>query len=272
MSQWLDSPGWMRDAECHLEPGLPWTADFDQIKGYEVHAMATVCARCPVLDECRDYAAENTDLWGFWAGETRPGTVNKPGRQRARPNDTDLILATQTALAPALDEGPGDISEAKASHGLDNRDDLDDLDDSDRPDDVDDTGGDWDELGDEVSDDGLRVGAADTPVTWVRDPSVTTGEAPGGVSGWFQPATIQTAVDQAPIGVGSLVGLAGQLNEAMAVYEHAVRVDGIGAASTTGARVGFLVAVEHLYRYAKAAGNVANNAAATQTAESRGAA
>ncbi len=75
MSHWLGDPGWMRDAECKNEPEMPWTLDGDQLHLYEVKAMATVCGVCPVLAQCRAYADSlpRGELWGFWAGETRPG-------------------------------------------------------------------------------------------------------------------------------------------------------------------------------------------------------
>lgn len=255
MSDWLDSPAWMRDAECHLEPGLPWTTDGDRVKKYEVHAMAAVCARCPVLTECRDYARQNPDLWGFWAGQTRPGTINRPGQERARPNDTDLILESQGVLA---------VATAPPQHGEPEA--LDDLRDSEPPEDA-------NEVSDVPCMDELDVevepGPAEVPAAPVREWSVPTPEVLAVVPGWSQLLMAATPLDRPPVAFGSLVETAAQLNQAMAVYEHAVRFDGIGAASTTGARVGFLVAAEQLYRYAKDATEAIDGAHA---AENRGAA
>ncbi len=91
MSEWLGAPQWMRDAECTNEPAMPWTEDGEGLSLYEITAMALVCARCSVLADCRQYvAASDVQLWGFWAGQTRPGS--RENRPRRRLNDADALL------------------------------------------------------------------------------------------------------------------------------------------------------------------------------------
>ncbi len=84
MHEWLGSPDWMRDAECQNEPMLPWTVDGPELDLYQVRAMVAVCAACPVLVDCLRYVEETPegDLWGFWAGETRPGTEERHLEER----------------------------------------------------------------------------------------------------------------------------------------------------------------------------------------------
>ncbi|HLN05572.1 MAG TPA: WhiB family transcriptional regulator [Acidimicrobiales bacterium] len=68
----LQRPAWMASAACRgmgtaiFFPGL-----FDDSVELLEQARA-VCARCPVVDECRDYAveAEEPRLVGTWAGTT----------------------------------------------------------------------------------------------------------------------------------------------------------------------------------------------------------
>ncbi len=61
--------GWQNHAACHdVDPEtmfpVPGTAA-------ETCALA-VCARCPVLHDCGDYALRTHQIWGVWGGLSEP--------------------------------------------------------------------------------------------------------------------------------------------------------------------------------------------------------
>ena len=60
--------GWMNQAACLDHPGLAWISEPDQVDVAGEARMAKICARCPVLVECGDYAATVQPTAGFWAG------------------------------------------------------------------------------------------------------------------------------------------------------------------------------------------------------------
>lgn len=62
-----DDP-WREQAACLHEEGDAWFADRRDAEARE-HALA-VCAGCPVLDACRDYARRTRQPWGICGGET----------------------------------------------------------------------------------------------------------------------------------------------------------------------------------------------------------
>lgn len=39
-------------------------------ESYLVYYAKAICRRCPVLDECKEYALSNPDLVGVWGGTT----------------------------------------------------------------------------------------------------------------------------------------------------------------------------------------------------------
>ena len=62
---------WMRHGACLARTDLPWTADGDRTTSIERLEMAAVCADCPVLTRCSDFAARARMTGGFWAGTAR---------------------------------------------------------------------------------------------------------------------------------------------------------------------------------------------------------
>lgn len=73
MTRALTPPEWTRDALC-IEVG-----DYDLFfgeKGTNTTAAVRVCRKCPVVDDCRQYAIDHDELHGVW-GATTP-------RQRLR--------------------------------------------------------------------------------------------------------------------------------------------------------------------------------------------
>lgn len=65
LEEMLARPAWQRDAACTREP----VATFFPTRGQSSAPARVVCARCPVLAECRAWALEQgPELQGVWAG------------------------------------------------------------------------------------------------------------------------------------------------------------------------------------------------------------
>ena len=55
---------WLEDAYCrNADPKI-----FFPDKGGDVSHAKDLCDRCPVVDECLDYAIENEEKFGTWGG------------------------------------------------------------------------------------------------------------------------------------------------------------------------------------------------------------
>jgi len=59
---------WREQAACQHEDGDIWFANRREVDA-RAHSRA-VCAACPVLEACRDYARRTRQPWGVWGGET----------------------------------------------------------------------------------------------------------------------------------------------------------------------------------------------------------
>ena len=69
-------PAWMSQAKCRDYPAEWWfptrgAADM-------IQRAKAICAECPVLHECQDYADENHERFGIWGG----GSVDWHRRKR----------------------------------------------------------------------------------------------------------------------------------------------------------------------------------------------
>ena len=74
---WLPPPrleewAWQLEASCR---GYPAHVFFpDGIRGVELlkleHKAKRICARCPVLAQCRDHALRVPEAWGIWGAMT----------------------------------------------------------------------------------------------------------------------------------------------------------------------------------------------------------
>ena len=62
---------WREDALCQRFPDLPWIQDPPRATSVEIVCMEVVCAACPVVFECGDYADCEGVTSGFWAGRDR---------------------------------------------------------------------------------------------------------------------------------------------------------------------------------------------------------
>lgn len=78
----LERPAWHTDAACSGKPMEWWFPD----RGESVDPAKEVCASCPVIDECADFAVtQGVHLVGIWAGETARGRRKR--RRTARELD-----------------------------------------------------------------------------------------------------------------------------------------------------------------------------------------
>jgi WhiB family redox-sensing transcriptional regulator len=59
------APTWFAQAACRGN-----TTDFSLDKGQPATAAKAICARCPVVDECLDYAIVKRETRGIWGGLT----------------------------------------------------------------------------------------------------------------------------------------------------------------------------------------------------------
>lgn len=69
LSSLLQRPAWQRRAACRGR-GID---EFFPPAGSSHVRIAALCARCPVFDECLEYALENPALKGVWAGTSERG-------------------------------------------------------------------------------------------------------------------------------------------------------------------------------------------------------
>ena len=67
---------WKPAGLCRTYPDLPWIADPRRVTPVDIARMEVVCAACPVVLECGDYADCEGITSGFWAGRDRtPATA-----------------------------------------------------------------------------------------------------------------------------------------------------------------------------------------------------
>jgi WhiB family redox-sensing transcriptional regulator len=77
-------PDWTADAQCRGQDSELWYPQRGEVPR---HAIA-VCGRCPVAQQCLDYALDHNEGFGIWAGTT--------ARERRR------IRKTRHAANPTL--------------------------------------------------------------------------------------------------------------------------------------------------------------------------
>lgn len=67
----IDRPDWYQDAACrgHENPDL-WFAETRKTKGRDEKTVEakSYCRRCPVRQDCLDYAETHHELLGVWGG------------------------------------------------------------------------------------------------------------------------------------------------------------------------------------------------------------
>lgn len=73
--------GWWQDAACIEHSGV---VDFFPARGESTAAAKAICARCPVRDDCLEYALQWDPLCGVWGGHSeRERRQLKRARSRA---------------------------------------------------------------------------------------------------------------------------------------------------------------------------------------------
>ncbi len=83
---------WMAHRACLPRTDLPWTADGHQTTSIERLEMAAVCAGCPVLTRCSDFAARAQVTGGFWARAARDEVpIATPTARLELPGATDDV-------------------------------------------------------------------------------------------------------------------------------------------------------------------------------------
>lgn len=67
MIDWENDARWMAQGVCaQIDPDL----FFPDKGGGSVHAAKRMCRRCPVIDECREWAIVNIEIEGVLGGMT----------------------------------------------------------------------------------------------------------------------------------------------------------------------------------------------------------
>lgn len=63
-------PAWMQEASC-AQIGVGMADLWFPGKGGHAVEARSVCTRCPVVEQCRQYAIDNNLVFGIWGGMTR---------------------------------------------------------------------------------------------------------------------------------------------------------------------------------------------------------
>lgn len=114
----MTSLDWMEEGLCQeVDPDLHYPD-----RGESAKPAKEVCARCSVIDVCREYALATSEQWGVWGGlsETERKRMRRRGTPRPRPavkveqyGDTVLKLADQgmndTQIGQRLDMSPNSV-------------------------------------------------------------------------------------------------------------------------------------------------------------------
>lgn len=62
----LGRPLWQQDSACHgMDPDI-----FFPERGSSTKEAKSICATCPVADQCLDYALMNGEKFGIWGGKS----------------------------------------------------------------------------------------------------------------------------------------------------------------------------------------------------------
>lgn len=79
------TPAWFVDAACRGAPTHIWYPH----RGDDTTEARAICARCPVIAECRDHAIDTRELFGIWGGtaERQRRTLRRALRRIAARKD-----------------------------------------------------------------------------------------------------------------------------------------------------------------------------------------
>ena len=63
----MSVPSWYKDALCK---GHPNQDDFFPDRGSSTVVAKAICKKCPVIEECLEYAVERKERFGIWGGKS----------------------------------------------------------------------------------------------------------------------------------------------------------------------------------------------------------
>lgn len=85
----VERPGWMAAGACRgSDPALFFPVGKEGSDPAWAGAAKAVCARCPVREECLDYALANSERFGIWGGLTQMERRAVKRGRRAGPRRT----------------------------------------------------------------------------------------------------------------------------------------------------------------------------------------
>ncbi len=74
-------PKWQERSACRNED----TSTFFPVDGVGLAVARRICARCPVISDCRAFACADSSLKGIWAGMSERERARERQRTRGRP-------------------------------------------------------------------------------------------------------------------------------------------------------------------------------------------
>lgn len=83
-------PDWFKEGLCWATPELAGLFHPEDEQPAEYHLAREYCNRCPVKQQCRDYAINNSIMFGMWGGLT------PRERERYRKNPKAFVLEQRT--------------------------------------------------------------------------------------------------------------------------------------------------------------------------------
>jgi hypothetical protein len=95
---------WMARGSCRGRD----LADFYPEKGTSAIPAQFVCAGCPVLTECREYALKTDELWGTWGGLTEQDRQRIRSGKAPRPMPSMSIEQKVALVSELAGNGLGD--------------------------------------------------------------------------------------------------------------------------------------------------------------------
>jgi WhiB family redox-sensing transcriptional regulator len=98
---------WQRDGACHqadqsvfFAPDTPGEPRAERSR--RIMAAKRVCAQCPVLEPCRDYALENREEFGVWGGLSEADRRNLIAARRRTPERAGHRTPVENPTAVSL--------------------------------------------------------------------------------------------------------------------------------------------------------------------------
>lgn len=113
---WPDTPAWKASAEC---ADLPTELFYPDTGAQSVPVVAiakSVCARCPVREQCLEHAVDTNERWGIWGGLTY--TERRTERRRRYGNKDTPEIVRRRAEAVRLAAAGADRQQISEQLGI----------------------------------------------------------------------------------------------------------------------------------------------------------